>query len=270
MLLGASNLTQSLATVMETAQILCGRPSRFLIAAGHGRAYGVSSRVLFRGLPGITQCGLWDDLARGPRLPTFALITDLGNDLAYGQPAERLIEGVCWCLDRLAECSPRTIVTALPVQGLERLSPWHYQCFRMLLFPGRGLTQEQALDRARTVNEGLRTLCSERRITLIEQRLEWYGLDPIHIRRRYGAIAYHEILRSWLEPGRDERRSRRSAREGTGGTGTYDEPSLARTDFRHRWRVRLFAPQYRRLFGFEQHRKQPAGLLPDGSTVSLY
>ncbi len=236
---------------METAQILCGQPSRFLIAAGHGRAYGVYSRVLFRVLPGITQCGLWDDLAREPELPTFALITDLGNDLAYEQPPERLIEGVCWCLDRLAECYARAIVTALPVQGLERLSPWHYQCFRVLLFPGRGLTQEQALERARTVNEGLRKLCSERGITLIEQRLEWYGLDPIHIHRQSRSIAYREILKPWLEPSRDEL-------------------PAARTGFRRRWRVRLFTPQYRRLFGLEQHRKQPAGLLPDGSTVSLY
>jgi hypothetical protein len=148
LLLGASNLTQSLPIVIETAQLMCSRPSRFLIAAGHGRAYGTYSRVLFRDLPGIAQCSLWDDLTRGPKLPTYALLTDLGNDIAYEQPPERLIEWVCWCLDRLAECHARTIVTALPVPSLERLSPWQYRFLRMLLFPGRSLTREQALDRA--------------------------------------------------------------------------------------------------------------------------
>jgi hypothetical protein len=158
---------------------------------------------------------------------------------------------VCWCLDRLAECHARTIVTALPVPSLERLSPWQYRFLRMLLFPGRSLTREQALDRAQTVNEALRELCSKRGTTLIEQRLEWYGFDPIHIRWRYGPIAYHEILKPWLEPG-------------------HNEPPVAQTGFRHRWRLWFFAPQYRRLFGISLYRKQPTGLLPDGSTVSLY
>jgi hypothetical protein len=179
------------------------------------------------------------------------LVTDIGNDLAYGQPPERLIEWVCWCLDRLAQCNARIIVTALPVESLERLSPWRYQYFRALLFPGRELTQAQALERARTVNEFLRAFCSEQGIALIEQPLEWFGLDPIHIQRRSRAIAYREILKPWIEP-------------------CLDDPLAARTGLRERWQMRLLAPQYRRLFGFEQYREQPAGLLPDGSTVSLY
>jgi hypothetical protein len=34
--------------------------------------------------------------------------------------------------------------------------------------------------------------------------------------------------------------------------------------------LRLLAPQYQRVFGSDRYREQPAVVLPDGSTVSLY
>lgn len=105
-LVGASNLTRALATAVEAPEHICGRPNRLLIAAGHGRSYGLYSRVLFRSLPGITQCGLWDKLRTGPTLPTFALLTDLGNDIAYGVSTGELIGWVRWCVERFTEHGP--------------------------------------------------------------------------------------------------------------------------------------------------------------------
>ncbi|MGH8583443.1 MAG: hypothetical protein ACREWG_11800 [Gammaproteobacteria bacterium] len=37
-----------------------------------------------------------------------------------------------------------------------------------------------------------------------------------------------------------------------------------------RLRFQLLAPQYQCVCGFNSHRKQPAGMLTDGSTISLY
>jgi hypothetical protein len=250
-LLGASNLTMSLPIVMETARRVCGGPSRFLIAAGHGRSYGTYSRVLLRGLPGVIQSGLWDDLANSPGLPTFALLTDLGNDIGYEQPPERLVGWVNWCLDRLAECNARIIVTALPVPSLEHLSPSRYRFFRTLLFPELSLSWEQALGWVREADQALRELCNGRDIAFIEQQPEWYGMDPVHIRRRRRAGAYLEILKPWLAP-------------------DCAMPPLVRTGFRERWQCRLLRPQYQCLCGFDLYRNQPCGVLPDGSTVSLY
>ena len=250
-LLGASNLTMSLPIVIKTAQRVCGGPNQFLIATGHGRSYGVYSRVLFRGLPGIIECGLWDDLAKSPGLPTFALLTDLGNDIGYEQPPDRLMGWVCWCLDRLAEREARIIVTALPVPSLELLSSSQYRFFRTLLFPDLNLSWEQALSRVRVVDQALREFCSGQDVAFIEQRREWYGTDPVHIRRHQRPGAYLEILKPWLEPGREA-------------------PPIVKTGLRDRWRLRLLTSQSRCLFGFEQHRNQPCGMLPDGSTISLY
>lgn len=249
-LLGASNLTRTLATAVHTAQFLCGRPSRILIAAGHGRSYGVHSRVLFRDLPGITQCGLWDELAKEPRLPTFALLTDLGNDIAYEVPAEEIIGWVRWCMERLVEYQARIILTTLPLQNLEHLTSREYRFFRALLFPGRRLSLPHALDQARAINVALHQLVLERGLTLIEPRPEWYGVDPIHIRRRCLGSAYFAILRHWVDSDHDER-------------------GVGRTGLRRRLRFLLLAPRYQRVCGFDWYREQPADVLPDGSTVSL-
>ncbi len=89
-LLGASNLTRGISTVVGMARGIVGEPSEFLIAMGHGRSYGQRSSVLGRSLPGITQCGLWEAL-RHARGPTSALITDIGNDVIYGVPVETIL-----------------------------------------------------------------------------------------------------------------------------------------------------------------------------------
>lgn len=250
-LLGASNLSRLLPQAMATAQMICGRPSRFLVAAGHGRSYGAYSRVGWRGLPSIIQCGLWKELALQPRLPTFALLTDLGNDIAYATPPDKLVDWVQWCLERLGECGAQIVVTGLPLPRLERLSPWQYYFFRTLLFPGQRLSWERVLERAHRANRNLGELCQERGAVFIEQCPEWYGFDPIHILRRRSAAAYNQILSPWRAPDQ--------VHSSVPGKGPHWD-----------WRLWFLAPQYRRLFSFDCYRQQPARTLPDGSTVSLY
>ena len=52
-LLGASNLTRAISTVIGIAQATLDGPLDIVAALGHGRSYGMWSRVLFRELPGI-------------------------------------------------------------------------------------------------------------------------------------------------------------------------------------------------------------------------
>jgi len=78
-LLGASNLTRGISTAVETARLQWGRPLDVMAALGHGRSYGLASRLLCRTLPSIVECGLWPALAARPPAPTAALVTDVGN-----------------------------------------------------------------------------------------------------------------------------------------------------------------------------------------------
>ncbi len=83
-LLGASNLTLSLRLVTHLMQQRFSGPSEILAAVGHGRAYGSANQVLSRGLPGIVNSGLWPQLNSIGVLPTYALLTDIGNDILFG------------------------------------------------------------------------------------------------------------------------------------------------------------------------------------------
>src|SRR5712671_2746547 len=110
-LLGASNLTRGISTVIETAWSLLGSPLEVLAALGHGRSYGLSSRILGRELPGIRQSGLWEALAAAPRAETAALVTDVGNDLLFGATVASILEWVSESLGRLAAVEARTVLT---------------------------------------------------------------------------------------------------------------------------------------------------------------
>lgn len=250
LLLGASNLILGLPTVLSTARLLLGRsPVEVLVAAGHGRSYGQWSRVLLRGLPGILDCGLWPAAARPARGETYALVTDIGNDLAYGVSPAELAAWVSACVARLRALDADIVLTRPPVARLASLTPWRYRLFRSLFFPRCRLSLPVMLDRVDDVNQRLAVLASQTRINLVEPWPAWYGADPIHIRRRARADAWHEILSAWRIPA--------------------DRPAAAPETAVPAPRGGM-APAYRTIAGLPLRRAQPSGVLPDGSTVSLF
>jgi hypothetical protein len=241
-LLGASNLRISLPLVLDRVRRRAGGPVEALAACGHGRSYGTWSRFLFvRHLPGIAGCGLWREIQGRPPLPTLALITDAGNDLLYGARVEEIAGWVELCLDRLAAQGKTEIVmTLLPLGRLERLSGPQVRLAAALLFPGRPAPWPALLDRARELDERLRRIGGDRGARLVEPAASWYGIDPIHLRRRVRREAWTHIL------------------PGPAGSAEGVE------------RLPLLGAAESRLFGVALRRTQPAIRLRDGSTVALY
>jgi hypothetical protein len=245
-LLGASNLRSSLPFLLDHLRQRAGGPVEALAACGHGRSYGAWSRFLgVRRLPGIVGCGLWRELERLPPLPAFALVTDVGNDLVYGAGVERTAGWVEACLDRLDRPGTEITMTLLPLERLERLSPGQVRLAVSLLFPGREAPWRALLDQARELDHRLRRLGRERGVRLVEPEAAWYGLDPIHPRRRHR----REIWTRLVSPNM--------------GPGTGPRPA-------GRTRIPLFSAAETRLLGVAIHRSQPAVRLADGTTVALY
>lgn len=230
------------------ARGIVGEPAEFLIAMGHGRSYGQRSSVLGRSLPGITQCGLWEAL-RQLKGPTSALITDIGNDVIYGVPVETILQWVAECVDRLEEAQATIVVTLPPMASLEKLTPWRFRIARSLLFPGRRITLDDALDRTRSLYAGLRTLGERPGLTVVEPDSRWYGLDPIHPRRRCLTRVWREALGPW-------------ASDPTAPT--------ARASPRRWLRLRTLTPQRWWLLDRELGRPQPSGVLRDGTSFWLF
>lgn len=247
-LLGASNLTLGLSTVVDLARSRLGSPLRILGAVGHGRSYGTPSTVLGRTLPGILQCGLWEAFGEAHRGPSFALVTDIGNDIVYGEPVPRIAGWVEACLDRLAAAGARIVMTRLPMANIRGLTRSKFFVARSLLFPGCSLSLDQVEERAADLEGRLEALGRDRELELVDHRPEWYGIDPIHVKRGWRREAWSAILTAW---GSDGVRGRRSG-------------------LRQWLHLHRLAPERKWVLGLERRRRQPCGRLSDGTTLALY
>jgi hypothetical protein len=236
--LGASNLTRGLHSLVGQARRAWGADTRLLAALGHGRSYGQTSRFLVRSLPGILDCGLWRSLAASPAEPTRALVTDVGNDILYGQPAEQVLAWVATCVDRLQRVTPDVTITGLPLAGIRGLTPARYLFFRTLLVPSCRLTLVETQRRSEQVAEGLAELAARRSLRLVPLRPEWYGQDPIHFRPPAWSTAWREIA------GCPETRAPGPAT----GRGAARLEAL---------RLYFAPPERMTLVGFERRRQQP-------------
>lgn len=206
-LLGASNLTLSFPWARAAAiDAAGGEPAEVLVAAGLGRAYGLPSRILLRERTAILDCGLWGDLAEAGRrrpLPLYALLTDLGNDLAYGATATELAAAVNECLARLRALGATCAASTFPVASLECLSPVRFGLLRAVLFPGHAITRPELLAEGREFNRLLREMCARAGCALTEIPSECFGLDHIHLTWRWRRRLWRELVAGWTSPVED-------------------------------------------------------------------
>ena len=249
-ILGASNVSRAIGTLVGLTRGLRPGPLEMLIAAGHGRSYGHWSSILGRSLPGIRNCGLWETLDTGPDAPTWALVTDIGNDLLYEQQPEQIAGWVESCLTRLLARRAQVVLTELPLVNLERLSAARFRFFRTLFVPNCRLTQRELANRAGRLNELLLRLANSLEISLVTPRGDWYGLDPIHIRYRHVRRAWSEVLSQW--------------------NGASQATARLRISLREALVLRTRLPAERRVGRITQRRPQPASRRLDGTTIGFY
>jgi len=265
-LLGASNLTRMLPTMLLMLPGALGASAVDVIAAiGRGRSYGTRSRLLGRTLEGIVECGLWDAINAGDRrAPAFALITDIGNDIMYGQPLGTIVEWVETCAVRLARHGARLVITPPPMASIERLTPSRYRFVKRLFFPNQPITFDEAIGKARLLDEMVRDLARRRGATLVEHDRAWYGFDPIHVGSRRFHDACARLLRPWMTeapgvPGAPETSAAGAISRG----GAVEVGRMAAA-------VTLARPLRWERFGRVFITPQPALRLPGGSLVWLY
>ncbi|MEM8864907.1 MAG: hypothetical protein AAGF31_05105 [Planctomycetota bacterium] len=248
--LGASNVRRGFPSLVKTARSMVGEPVDVLAAMGHGRSYGKWSSIPGRSLPGILQSGLWRAVDDNPPAETIGLITDVGNDLLYGVEPSQLLDWVATCIENLRSVNARIVITELPLASLATLGERRYRFFRTLFFPTCSLTLEALTDHAHEVNDGLHALAKWHHTAIANAPGEWYGFDPIHVRRHLFSEAWKKILSFVID------------NESTSEAMTL---SIAK-----RLALAVATPDERRLLGVRKRTSQPSCMLNEGSSIAFY
>jgi len=248
-LLGASNLTLGFSTAVESARLAWGQPLEILAAIGHGRSYGLTTRVLGRELPGIVHCGIWQALQARPPLPTAVLVTDIGNDLIYGCRVNLVVRWLETCLARLKGKADRLVVTRLPIEAVFRAPEWRIHLLTSLFFPSLRMNHDETLAQAFELDDRLLRYADRFGAYVVQPESSWYTWDPIHIARRHRPAAWHKYMTCWAD----------------------GQPRPQATGSARRWyQLQRARPLIWKRFGRLYHRQQPAVELADGTTISLF
>lgn len=242
-LLGASNLARSFSIAVRRLDASLERPLDVLATPWPGRSYGLATRVLFRGLPALRECGLWRALDDRPPLPLVAVVLDAGNDLAYGVPALEAARWIEECLARLARHGARGACMALPLRSLESLGELRFQVARAVLFPTRRIVRAHVVAEARVLDARVREAAATHGFALVEPERAWFGLDPIHWKLARRATAWDAVAKALdLGPARLPR-----------------APRIEGARF-----------ETETLFGRARSATQPSGLAAGGTRISWY
>jgi hypothetical protein len=182
-LLGASNLTLGWKPAMRALQRTVPGEMDLRVCLGMGRSYIDWSAVLFRRLPGIVQCGLWENLPATGSVAPLVLMTDIGNDIVYTRDPEDIFRTVEECLRRIRTWRPeaRIAMTGLPIASVEAMGKARFLLMRTILFPGCLMTFQQICERSRVLNDLLESYVRKHQIPFLNPEAAWYRSDPIHV-----------------------------------------------------------------------------------------
>lgn len=258
-MIGASNVSLALPIAVTAAERYCGSPLEVICAAGHGRSFGLHTRVLGRGLPPILHCGMWEELAARPSLPMSAIVTDIGNDLLYGAPVSQVAEWVKACLNRLRPHAEHLVMTELPLTSAGQIGPLRFLLARTFIVPTCRLSRREVKHRAFELNERIIALAKEYRAELIRPDDDWYGLDPIHIRRSRRQSAWQRLLSSW-----------QAAVDCPAPINGVPQAAIGKASPEVRRALRFVRPLHWTRFGQARHRAQPCARFLNGTHLSLF
>ncbi len=198
--LGASNVSRGLARLAAMLRTRAGGPADLFVAAGHGRGYGVNTRVAWRRLPAILSSGLWRALEREGVTAPAALVTDVGNELLYGLGVTAVATAVRDAVARLRDRGGRVALTGLPLASIAGVGGIRYRLMRTVYVPGCLLSLAAIKDASRWLDDELRAIAADTGIAYLEQPGDWYGFDAIHLKRPRLADLWHRVGDAWGLP----------------------------------------------------------------------
>lgn len=175
-LYGASNLWFSRRAALAAIRRRFEGPLELGLACGPGRSYGLRA-----GNPLLTYRPLRE--VEFPQSPQLAILSDIGNDIAYSQRPDTTSGWVAELAARLEARGSEVVLTGVPVESLRGLPDWLFWLLRTLYYAGQKATKQDILQRLADLDGGLRELASARGYLFLPVDSRWYGFDRFHLRR---------------------------------------------------------------------------------------
>lgn len=179
LLFGASNLWLSRQAALST---LRSRLSGYLeigLANGPGRSYGLrAGNPLARYLP-LSEVSFTFPNTAPIRL---AFITDIGNDIAYAQPPERIVKWVETLVVRLRSEGFTVLIGGIPIESLSRIEPRLFHFLAKFYYSQGVLSKEKAITDLTEVEWGVLEMCRRYSLSYVPVNPDWYSRDRFHLK----------------------------------------------------------------------------------------
>ena len=190
-LLGASNLSRGYYSLTRCIkQNLDPLPVNFINAIGPGRAYCARGGVFNASYPPIGSIPILSELENIGQKDShkIALLADIGNDIGYGTPTEKIIEELEKTVWQLEEMQADILICPIPSTLISKLSPRVFKTIKAVFFPKSKVTLRDALDAIQKVNQFVNTDLKGR-VTVIHGLDCYMGWDLIH----YGILSFGKV-----------------------------------------------------------------------------
>ena len=193
-LLGASNLARGYSALVNCLiDCLHPHPVEVLHAMGPGRGYFAQGGVFNVSYSPIVASGILDAARkRQPNISkTLALITDIGNDIMYNVPADKIIACLRSIIQELDAMGADVFVNPIPMVLEKDVSERQFRMLRRVFYPHSPVAYFGAADAVREINKFLQEAAGGR-IHLLPSVKDYCGVDKIH----YSVFHSHK---AWLE-----------------------------------------------------------------------
>jgi len=199
--MGASNLARGYSALANClVHCLAPHPVEILHAMGPGRGYCAEGGIFNVTYPAIGSSGILESAtehAEKARL-VLALITDVGNDIMYGVPADEITACLETLFQKLNAIDAEVFVHSIPLDFSEDVSKRQFRILKSIFYPHSAIDYEKAKDAVTTVNGFLRAKAGGL-IHLLPSAKDFCGVDKIHYSlfrsHKAWSVVAHEMLR---------------------------------------------------------------------------
>ena len=190
-LLGASNLSRGYYSLTGCIKKnLDPYPVNFLNAIGPGRAYCARGGVFNASYSPIASIPIISVLEEHGHRDghIIVLLTDIGNDIAYGTPTEIIINELGKIVGQFEDVQADILICPIPSTLNSELTPKVFKTLKAIFFPKSEVTLYEALNGIQKINQFVNNDLRGR-VTVINGLESYMGWDLIH----YGFLNFGKV-----------------------------------------------------------------------------